>query len=46
MAFDVGEMLSVPDVAFVPDHDPVAVQELAFKEVHVRDVVPPDVMVA
>ena len=45
VALAVGVITSVPLTAFTPDHDPVAVQEVAFKEVHVRDVVSPAVMV-
>ena len=36
MAFEVGETLRVPEVAFVPVQLPLAVQEVALVELHVR----------
>lgn len=33
-------VVSVPDVPFVPDHPPVAVQDVAFEDDHVSEVVP------
>jgi hypothetical protein len=41
-AVDVGVLVDVPDVAFVPVHAPDAVQLVAFVDDHVSLVVPPD----
>ena len=41
VAFDNAAVLALPAVAFVPDHPPEAVQDVAFVEDHVSVLVPP-----
>lgn len=40
----MGETVDVPDVAFVPDHDPEAVHEVALVDAHVNELLPPEMI--